>query len=263
MKTIKKMIYNEKYHDNCHDYLKKLYLEVYANPKYKSFLYEIKDKIPKLNICTDIDNLMYSEVIVCDQHGVIFSHHKDIFPILATYALNACVGLIIYEPKYKVASISHFDGLPAYSKESAINDNIDIDYDPVQTNITTIINILRGIVEVSPNEILNFEYYLVGGIFELSEVMIYDIIKCINTLSNSHNVFVFKGRNILGPENQTRNICINTNDGSITHFDYVSNAEFYADDNQGSDLPLNIIKSPRKSEALLDINYRPKLQYLN
>lgn len=49
----RKLIYHEKYHNNCHDYLKTFYLEKYAVPKYKKFLYEIKNKIPKINICQE------------------------------------------------------------------------------------------------------------------------------------------------------------------------------------------------------------------
>jgi chemotaxis receptor (MCP) glutamine deamidase CheD len=252
-RTKKKLIYNEKYHDNCHDYLKPLYLEKYAVPKYKRMLYFIKKNIPKLNICEETPYEKYAEVIVCDQHAMIFSHHMDIFPIVATYALNACVGLIMYSPKHKVAALAHIDGLPGYSEKSAIDDGLKINFSPINSNINIMLKNIRHLCNTNDNiEIL---YYLVGGIFDLSEVMIYDIIECINMFDNNKNNFSFKGRNILGPENQSRNICFDTATGKISYFDYVTNSEFYANHRNKDNLPMNIIKAPRKSEALLDITY--------
>lgn len=258
--SIKKLIYNEKYHDNCHDYLKPFYLEKYAVPEYKPLLYEIRKKIPKINICNDTPSEFYADTIVCDQHAVIFGHYKDIFPVLATYALNACVGLIIYLPEYKIGSIAHIDGLPGYSNKSAIKDKINITFDPVYENIKTILTQIENILEphIEPKNIY-LEYYLIGGIFDLSEVMIYDIIECIKKFFNDKYRFKFKGRNILGPENQSRNICLDTRTGKITYFDYITNSEFYKNNRNINGLPINIIKAPRNSEAFLDITYIPQI----
>lgn len=257
----KSFIYNEPYHDNCHDYLKKIYLELYALPIYKPLLYEIKDKIPKINICNELSYDSYADIIVCDQHAVIFGHYLDICPILATYALNACVALVMYVPQYKVASIAHLDGLPGYSKQSAINDNIPIDFDPVCENIKLILQKLRNLAITKDK--MQIEYYLIGGIFHLSEVMVHDIIECINNLEGSEYNFAFRGRNILGPENQTRNICIDSRNGQISYFDYVINSEFYINHTNHNGIPMNIIKAPRKSEAMLDITYEPQFPYFN
>uniref|UniRef100_A0A6G6AAP7 CheD chemotaxis protein n=1 Tax=Borely moumouvirus TaxID=2712067 RepID=A0A6G6AAP7_9VIRU len=248
-------IYSEKYHDNCHDYLKKIYLEKYAQPKYKKFLYEVKKYIPKLNICVDTDYDQYGNVIVCDQHAVIFGHHQDIFPILATYALNACIGLIMYCPKYKVAALAHIDGLPGYSFESAIDDGVKVNFDPVYENIGIILKNIRNICKT--REIIDIDYYLIGGIFGLSEVMIFDITQCLNKYGGGNYKFNFIGRNLLGPDNQSRNICFNTITGEITYFDFITNSEYYGSNLNKKNLPINIIKAPRKSEALLDITYLP------
>lgn len=255
---IKTLIYNEKYHDNCHDYLKPFYLEKYAVPKYKPLLYEILKKIPKVDICEDTPFDLYRDIIVCDQHAVVFGHYKDIYPILATYALNACIGLLMYVPKIKLASLAHIDGLPGYSRESALADGLNIQFDPVYENINTILKYMRYLSDT--DEIMYIDYYLIGGIFDLSEVMVNDIIECINKLSNDKYHFIFKGRNILGPENQSRNICIDTRNGKITYFDYITNSEFYKNHITKDGIPINIIKAPRKSEAYLDITYIPKFK---
>jgi hypothetical protein len=265
----KKLIFNEKYHDNCHDYLKSIYLEKYAVPKYKPLLYEIQKKIPIVNICHDLTPYDYANIIVCDQHGVVFSHSEDIYPILATYALNACVGLVMYVPKFRVGSVAHFDGLPGYSMKSANADNVPIDFDPVQTNIRIILRVIRNISQIiyyrtmtgplfqEGVEVIDIDYYLIGGIFDLSEIMIHDIIECIVQIPSNRYHFTFRGRNILGPENQSRNICLDTCTGKITYFDYITNSEFYANYRNTNGLPINIITAPRKSEAVLDITYRP------
>lgn len=262
---IKTLIYNEKYHDNCHDYLKKIYVEKYAMPRYKPLLYDIKEKIPKINICNETEFDLYANVIVCDQHAVVFGHHEDIYPIIATYALNACVGLVIYSSQYKIGSLAHIDGLPGYSMESAQEDGLGIKFDPINENIKIILQNLKILAGVDDNgkddmgNVIEFEYYLIGGIFDLSEIMINDIIASINKFNSNGYTFLFRGRNILGPENQSRNICLDTKTGKITYFDYVANSEFY-DKYRGDDgLPINIIKAPRKSEALLDITYKPRI----
>lgn len=254
-RTRRKLIYHEKYHNNCHDYLKTFYLEKYAVQVYKPLLYRIKDKIPKLNICNEITDHFYEDVIVCDQHAVVFGNANDIYPILATYALNACIGLIMYIPKYQVATLAHIDGLPGYSKKSAINDGIDINFDPIYENLTIILRYLRNLCKTS--EMLQIEYYLIGGIFDLSEIMIHDIIKTIHQYPDKKYQFIFKGRNLLGPENQARNICIDSRTGEIKYFDYMANLEFYKNVINRVGLPSNIIKAPRISEAYLDVTYMP------
>lgn len=247
--------YSEQYHDNCHDYLKTLYLEKYAVSKYKKILYQIKNIVPKIDICQDTVCDDYGNIIVCDQHAVVFGHHNDIYPILATYALNACIGLVMHIPKYKVAALAHIDGLPGYSLESAINDGINIKYDPVYENINIILKILRNICNTT--EVIEINYYLIGGIYGLSEVMVNDVTKCLDKYGGKNYIFNFIGRNILGPDNQSRNICINTITGKITYFDYTMNREYYANNINDNGLPINIIKAPRKSEAFLDITYLP------
>ena len=251
---MKKLIYNEKYHDNCHDYLKAFYLERYAIPKYKNLLYQIKDKIPKINICNETEKNLYADIIVCDQHAVIFGKNNDIFPILSTYALNACIGLVLYIPANKIGCLAHIDGLPGYSKQSAIDDGLNINFDPIEENMKIILKKLRNLAQT--NAVINIDYYLIGGIFDMSEIMVNDIINCINGIDNKYN-FTFKGRNIMGPENQSRNICLNTKNGMITYFDYIANSEFYANNRNANGLAMNIIKAPRKSEAMLDITYEP------
>lgn len=258
-KMEKKIFYYEKYHDNCHDYLKALYVEKYAMPQYKKLLYQIKEKIPKINICNDTDEHLYTDIIICDQHAVIFAHHADIFFAISTYALNACVALVLYISEYKIGCMTHFDGLPAYSKTSAINDGLEINFDPIEENMKIILRKLRNLAQT--NITLNIDYYLIGGIFGMSEVMINDIIACVNRINKNEYRFTFKGRNILGPENQSRNICLNTRNGKITYFDYVLNSEIYVNNRNDEGLPMNIIKAPRKSEAFLDITYEPVLIY--
>lgn len=256
-KIRKKLIYHEKYHNNCHDYLKSFYLEKYAVSRYKPLLYRIKEKIPTLAICNEIAEHAYDNVIVCDQHAVVFGKAIDIYPILATYALNACIGLIMYVPKYQVAALAHIDGLPGYSMKSAIDDGLDINFDPIYENLTIILKYLRNLCQTQT--ILQIEYYLVGGIFDLSEVMIHDIIKTIHQYPDKQYQFTFVGRNLLGPENQARNLCIDTRTGKIKYFDYMANMEFYGVLVNKNGLPINIIKAPRISEAYLDITYVPCL----
>ena len=253
--TTKSLIFNEKYHDNCHDYLKTIYLEKYAVTKYKPILYEIKNNIPLLHICNETPYELYIDVVVCDQHALVFGHHLDINPILATYALNACIGLLMYVPELKIGALAHIDGLPGYSKQSAIDDGVEITFDPVTENLKLILAGLKSMA--NKTSILEIDFYLVGGIFDLSEVMINDIVRTINKFNNRLYRFTFKGRNLLGPENQSRNICMDMRTGDITYFDYVANSEFYKKHVNKDNLPMNIIKAPRQSEAFLDITYQP------
>lgn len=238
--------FNEKYHDNCHDYLKDGYIMRYAMEEYKQFLIKLKKLIPKINICDEHSD--YDKTIVCDQHAVIFTNSKDRYPIVATFALNACVGLLMFCPNFGVAALAHIDGLPGYSKKSANLDGVDISFDPVEENIRMILSIIKKMTKTSA--VLDIEYYLIGGIFNLSEIMIYDIIECLEKIGNEYS-FIFKGRNLLGPENQSRNICFSTITGKISHFDYIDNSQLVGRS--------NIIKAPRKLESILDITYRSVL----
>lgn len=255
-------LYHEKYHDNCHDYLKKFYLEKYTVDKYKSLLYEIKENIPILRICDEINFEDYAKVVVCDQHAVVFGHYLDVNPILATYALNACVGLVIYIPKYKIGCLAHIDGLPGYSQQSAIEDGIHITIDPIEENLKLIMNKMENIIGQSIKTQIDF--YLIGGIFGLSEVMIHDILQCIKNFKKRYGYqFRFCGRNLLGPDNQSRNICLDLDTGIISYFSYLSNSEFYGKHRNSDNTPINVIRAPRTSEAYLDITYMPFNTYSN
>lgn len=262
---IKKLIFNEKYHDNCHDYLKPANLELYAIPKYKKLLYQIKEKIPKINICADTADNLYADIIVCDQHAAIISHSNDIFYVLATYALNACVAVVMYNSKYKIGCMTHFDGLPAYLAQSARAEGLDIDFDPVTENVKILLDKIYclaesiGRTDSRIDSIIDIDYYLIGGIFGMSEVMINDIISCIKKMDKTKFKFVFKGRNILGPENQSRNICLNTKTGAITYFDYGANSEFYRDFRNSTGQAMNVLKAPNISDKYLDITYEPTM----
>lgn len=249
--------FSELYHDNCHDYLRKFYIRKYAVEKYASKLLEIAQKIPKFQFCNDIDPELYREIIVCDQHAVIFTHQFDSKPILATYALNACVGLVIYASKYKIASIAHIDGLPGYSRQSAIDDGMtDITTSPVSVNVKHILQTIRQIANTG--ELIELDFWLVGGVFGLSEVMICDIVAELATINGNYKLN-FRGRNLLGPINQSRNICIDSRNGFIGHFDYLTNSEIYIDDRNSESRPINIITAPRKFDAILDDTYHPRI----
>lgn len=249
----RKLIYNEKYHDNCFDYLKEYYLQRYLLKEYLNFFRDIRENITLLDICDIAPMNIYGDAVVCDQHAVIFTHHKDRYPVLATYALNACIGLLIYEPNLKIGSLAHIDGLPGYSQQSAVRDGIEIFYSPVEYNINTII---KHLIKMCPRDSYEFDYYLVGGIFDMSEIMVYDIVQAIDIIQKqrSHIKFHLKGRNLLGPENQSRNICFDTRTGNLLHFDFIENATYHAN-NYVDGLPYNIIKAPNKNQALLDITY--------
>jgi len=273
--SLKTLIYHESYHDNCHDYLKTTFIKKYAVEEYQELILNIKKYIPIVHICNPTPLDFYPETIVCDQHAVIFTHYQDIKPVLATYALNACVGLVIYEPKIKIGSIAHIDGLPGYSKKSAIRDNNSVNLDPIKTNMEIILSNLTEMVTRSDlSNKLNLHFYLIGGIFDLSEIMIHDILERILSYKGSNYNFIFKGRNLLGPENQSRNICLDTRTGNITYFDYLDNVDAYEnkldivdlstitldkkDSGKNVKIPQNIIKAPRRSEALLDVTYQSK-----
>lgn len=253
----KSKMFNEKYHDNCHDYVKGYYLERYANRYYIKFLYSLAETVPVVDICKSVDSESYADTIVCDQHAVVFTRKTDYYPIIATYALNACIGLVMYNNKYGVAALAHIDGLPGYSQQSAREDGLAISFSPVQENIDAMMKTIRYLTGASLHQPLDIDYYLIGGIFNLSEVMIHDIVEYIGLVENKNKSYRFhlKGRNLLGPENQSRNISIDSRTGSVNHFNYIDNAAFYQNSKGDNGLPINIVKAPRQSEAFLDTTY--------
>lgn len=252
--------YDEKYHDNCHDYLKPRLIQNHVPVKYRPLLEQIRTKIPKLNICGDTPEKDYPKTIVCDQRAVVLTQWLDTNPNIATYALNACIGLIFYCPVYRTGMIAHIDGLPGYSQQSANEDGVNINFSPVQINIDTILRLYRSLMKPypGPDEIVYVDYYLIGGIFDLSEVMIHDIIQTLQNINqdpDSRWSFRLAGRNLLGPDNQSRNICLDTRTGNITYFDYELNSQIHQHNRRNDGLPINVIKAPQKSTAFLDITY--------
>lgn len=225
--------------DNCHDYLKPMYIESWAPKEYKDLFYTIANYIPKLNICTEMTFPDYGLAVICDQHAMIFGQASGTKPILATCALNACVSLIIYCPTKKVGVVSHFDGLPGYHQNSAKFAGLDPGFDPVKLNVSMMLR------KINSHGLLDI--YLVGGVYGLSETMVQDILAFILTLPNIQ----LKGRNLMGPVNQSRNVALDTRDGTIKYFDIIENST-WQHQNQASD---NRPKALNKHPALLDITW--------
>lgn len=250
-----KPLYIEEYHDNCHDYLIPFYIDKYADSRYIDFLNIIKTNITKLNICRNTNINSYKKTIVCDQHCVVISNSSDKYSILATYALNACMGLILYNKKNKVGAIAHIDGLVGFSNKSAKRDGYNLKYSPIHKNINLILKKMRYLCQST--DMLQIDYYIIGGIFGISEILIHDIVYCFNDLDVSSYSFRFKGRNILGPKNQTRNICFDTKTGKISYFSYLENYDYYSKSviMNPDWIPPNIIRSKNKLISMLDISY--------
>ena len=250
--------YQEEYHDNCHDYLKSTYIIKHADPRYIEFLNVIKNNIKRINICGDTPVENYGSTLVCDQRCVIISNAYDKYPIIATYALNACVCLILYDRKNKIGAVAHIDGLVGYSNKTANKDGYHIKYSPIARNVEYILEAMRKIS--GSKKKLKIEYYVIGGIFGLSEILVYDIVFCFRSLDNDRYIFSFKGRNILGPANQTRNICFDTRTGNITYFSYLENYDFHSNYTirEPSWIPPNIIPAKEKYRAKLSAVYISK-----
>lgn len=226
--------FTKEYHDNCHDFLKPLYIELYAMPGSKAFLYEISNYVPKLDICSEMKD--YDKTVVCDQHAVIMGTSTSDKPILATYALNSCIALVMYSPAHKIGAMTHFDGLPAYFKSTAALAGQKLSFDPIVVNMGMIIEKLKNHAKAP----LDLKVWLVGGVFGLSELMLRDL---ITYLAEVKDVKIrLKGRNLLGPINQSRNIALDLRDGSIKYFDILE---------YGGE----ITKAPYTHPALLDITY--------
>jgi hypothetical protein len=213
--------YHVEFHDNCLDYLAPYYIKQYSEERYQQFLLDLALRVPIINFCQQMIQSDYLRTIVCDQHAIIISHNEDPFPIMSTYALNACIGLILYEPKYHIGVIGHFDGLPGFSQESSIEDGIVIDYDPFASNMGAIMNRVN-LMTNSSIPYYNFDCYLIGGVYGLSETMIHDMFTYLDNKFRDAK-FNFVGRNLLGPDNESRNIALSTFDGKLYYFDYIEN----------------------------------------
>jgi len=252
---MRKLRYHVEFHDNCLDYLAPYYIKQYGEERYQNFLLQLAQDVPIINFCQQMDQADYLRTIVCDQHATIISHYKDPYPFISTYALNACIGLILYEPTYHIGIVCHFDGLPGFSQRSANEDGIIIDYDPFITNMKNIMDQLNYVTD-GKIKYLNFNTHLIGGVYGLSETMIHDIYNYLNNkFSNAR--FNFVGRNLLGPENESRNIALSTIDGKLYYFDYVEN--YMAHGGHAK----NIIASPHLKDpvnekyTMMDITYIP------
>jgi hypothetical protein len=253
-KMNKKLRYHVEFHDNCLDYLAPHYIKQYSEERYQKFLIELSEKIPIINFCQQMDKINYNKTIVCDQHAIIMTHDKDPYPYISTYALNACIGLILYEPQYHLGVICHFDGLPGFSQRSANEDGIIIDYDPFASNMKNVIDNLNY-VTLNTIKHYNFDSYLIGGVYGLSETMIHDMYQYLNN-NFSDATFNFVGRNLLGPDNESRNIALSTLDGKLYYFDYVEN--YIANNGNGNIITAPHLKNPvDKNYTIMDITYLP------
>ena len=229
------------YIDNCRDYLADVYINKFASVKYRPFLRQVRETVPLLEICLQSPESIYRSTIVADQHAWVVSRATDRYPVIATYALNACIGLVLYQPSKRVAALAHIDGLPGYSLVSARADGQEIDFDPAKRTVCNMLNRMQYLCDER-----QYDAYLIGGIYGLSEVMIHDLMGVLRL----YGVTV-QGRNLLGPDNQSRNICFDTRTGAFTHFDYLTN------DSRCLITKCNIPKAVRASEAELDLTYAP------
>lgn len=220
----------EKYHKNCFDYLTPKYINRYVFYRYKDTIDYIAATVPKLDICQDLPIDDYSKIITCDQHASVFTHTNDPLPIMATRSLNTCICLIMHSPTHNVASMSHIDGLPGFSRRAANDDGMAIDYSPVQRTVAVIVNQLELIRNCKIDDL---DYYMIGGVFGLSEIMVHDILQeLIRVELESKTKLVFRGRNLLGPINQSRNICFDARAGvtnRFSYYDYFDNFELVRD----------------------------------
>lgn len=241
---LKTGLFTEAIHDNCHDYLKPFYIEIYSDKRFKVLLYEIASRVDTLNICTELSRYDYEKVVLCDQHAFVTGRGDSNKPLLATYGINVCMSLILYAPGFNVGCVSHFDGLPGYSKESATKHDYKLSFSPVKRNIDAMLSSVRKCCNAKGKILVDF--YLVGGIFNMSEVMLHDILEYLASIQGKEYQLVFKGRNIMGPENQARNVCLDTRCGSIRHYDIIISGEYNVSP---------MIEASNNSEALLDATW--------
>ena len=202
--------------DNCIDYANQYNMDK-IEEKYQARIKDIIDKVPVINFCNHFDHKsLYPKTLEVDQHAYIITHAQDRFPIIATNSLCPCVSFIAYEPALRVGCLTHIDGLPAYSKESLIDDEIELDYIPLEYNMKAIID---GMKIDANSETLNLDIYLIGGTSTLSPSVVIDIYDYINSYKNDKIILNLKGRNILGPDNQSRSVALDTRDGKLYYFD--------------------------------------------
>ena len=69
---------------------------------------------------------------------------------------------------------------------------------------------------------LNFDTYMVGGFFKMSEPMIADMYQILTT-PYTQTTFIIKGKSIMGHRNQIRNIALDTRNGKLYTFDNEAN----------------------------------------
>lgn len=210
-------LYRTLHVDNCIDYLHIHMIKKYSDSSLLPVMKEIKHTVKKINVCEILPEDFFGLNVVVSQHCFGVTSHDNKYPIISTDSLNSCVGLILYEPTLKICSIAHFDGLPGYTKESVIKElgNV-INYSPVHKNIGTMIDEMK---KKNKAERYNFDVYMVGGIFVLSERSIVDIYQTLKSWQDKSVTFKFSGRNLLGPINSRRNISFDTRTGKIYNFD--------------------------------------------
>jgi hypothetical protein len=249
--------FRAKYIPNCIDYNHEAYQSYMLNDKIND-IFDIINKIPSINFCNLLPNNLFKKLILSDQHAVVISNNNDKYPIIGTFSLNACIGLILYEAEYKIGCVMHMDGLPAYSKESAIKEGNNINFDPINENIVKVIKIFHELVNVQLNninntndkKILNINVNIIGGLFGMSEIMVIDIYNCLKKSWIDYNIkFNIIGKNLFGPDNQMRNIALDTDTGKLYTFDYFIN-HYYTDSK-------NIIPAKKDNKYLLDVTYIP------
>ena len=201
---------------NCVDYLEDGFIDD-ALDEYKLLLKVIKNKIPPISYCNLLDDDMYHQLIIGWQHTTVISHAYDKYPIVGTYGLNSCVSLILYEPNYKIAIVTHFDGLPGWSKRTHELRGTKLNFDPLFENVNSAVENVYKILNKSFNEKLKFDTYIIGGIYKMSEITVVDIYNLINDkyINVSFNI---KGRNLFGHDNQKRNVAIDTRTGKLYQF---------------------------------------------
>lgn len=247
----------EDFHDNCWDYLYPLYISRYCDESYVELINFVRKNVPKISLGIDTPVEQYRDIIVCDQHSVIITCSRDTNPIMATYALNACVSLVLYDRKNKYGSLSHFDGMVGY-RVKITKDKYTYKHSPMYKEICRTLSIIR---KLSGQEgTLDIEYYVIGGTFGLSELLIHDLIYCMTELDKNLYNASFSGRNILGPKNQVRNFCFDTRLGTFSHFDYIYNYDQYAKKNTMDPewVPPNILLNKCKNRYKLDYTYITK-----
>jgi chemotaxis receptor (MCP) glutamine deamidase CheD len=202
---------------NCTDFLDDGFIED-ALDEYRLKLELIKRNVKPFDYCQPMEEDMYDKLIIGWQHTIVISHALDKYPIVGTYGLNSCVSLILYEPNYKIGVVTHFDGLPGWSQATHQRRGYKLEFDPLKYNIgNALAHVYKIIGDNTYSSKLEFDVYIVGGIYRMSEVTIVDIYELI-TKKFENVVFNIKGRNLLGHDNQKRNVAIDTRTGELYRF---------------------------------------------